>query len=142
MFSENNKLSNTGIRKLILSNSLGPIFLFSCYFTSVYDILTGIILITMIYLFSMLYLTLSFRLTDNHSLCSRLIKIKVIIKSFFIAVFLIRLLLRHIRENLLPGTNTIFVSFAIILTAYMIGRQSIEIRGRLCELLYLFISIL
>lgn len=141
MFSENNKLSNTGIRKLILSNSLGPIFLFSCYFTSVYDILTGIILISVIYLFSTLYLTLSFRLTDNHSLCSRLLKIKVVIKSFFIAVFLILLLLKHIRENLLPGTNTIFVSFAIILTAYMISRQSIEIRGRLCELLYLFILI-
>ena len=45
MFSENNKLSVNGIKKLILTEETGLVFLLSMYFAEKLDILTGFVLL-------------------------------------------------------------------------------------------------
>ena len=65
MFSENNKLSVNGIKKLILTEETGLVFLLSMYFAEKLDILTGFVLISAIFACSCLYLILVFHIYER-----------------------------------------------------------------------------
>ena len=149
MFAANNKISSRGIRKLILINELGVSLLFAIYFSGHFDLITGTLLLTFIFGCSYVSLKVGFRLLQKISqhrllqkpLHRRLLQAKVSIRAFILAIFVILALLELLHEQILPGTNAIFLLLVIFGTALCIGRQSIEVRSRFCELLYPFVLI-
>lgn len=141
MFSENNKLSVNGIAKLILTEETGLVFLLSMYFAEKMDIVTGICVITSIFAFSCLYLHIVFQVNQKPGKLKKFIKTKSAVKAFFLLSFGVLMLIKYVHELLLPGTNTIFITMIIFLCAFFISRKGIEIRGRFCELFYLFVLI-
>lgn len=138
MFAANNKISSRGIRKLILVNELGVSLLFSIYFSKYFDLITGGFLLTFIFLCSYVSLKIAFRLQPKHP-HHWLLQAKVSIRAFILAAFVILALLKLLREQILPGTSSMFLLAVIFMTALCISRQGIEVRSRFCELLYPFV---
>ena len=122
MFSENNKLSVNGIKKLILTEETGLVFLLSMYFAEKLDILTGFVLISAIFACSCLYLNLVFHIyekrTENGAL-KKYIRIKSAVKAFLLLGFGALMLIKYVREFLLPNTNVIFSAAVIFLFAFL-----------------------
>lgn len=144
MFSDNHKISDRGIQKLIVTEESGLIFLFSTYFSKQLDILTGFCIITMIFLLSLLYLLLIFHLLQKNAGATKFklyLKIKSFLKAFLLAVFGILMLIKYVRDELLPGTHIIFITLVLLICTFLIATKNIEIRCRFCELLYIFILI-
>lgn len=144
MFSENNKLSVNGIKKLILTEETGLVFLLSMYFAEKLDILTGFVLISAIFTCSCLYLNLVFHIYEKgtkEGVLKKYIRIKSAAKAFLLLGFGALMLIKYVREFLLPNTNVIFSAAVIFLFAFFISRKEIEIRGRFCELFYIFVFI-
>lgn len=148
MFSENQKLSDNGIRKMIITEEIGLIFLFSTYFAEQLDILTGFGIFTAIFVFSLGYLFLVFRILKKQEQgfpCSAklqfFIKWKTKIKGFLLTGFGVLMLIKYVHEQLLPGTHILFIGAMIYLCVFLIARKETEIRGRLCELLYPFVIV-
>lgn len=142
MFSENNKLSINGIKKLILTEETGLVFLLSMYFADKLDILTGFVLISAILICSCLYLNLIFHIYKKgtgEGALKKYIRIKSAVKAFLLLGFGSLMLIKYTREFLLPNTNVIFSAAVIFLSAFFISRKGIEIRGRFCELFYIFV---
>lgn len=138
MFSQNNKLSPTGTFKLIVTDFLAPVILFSLYMAGSVSLLEGMIVLTVCYVLSCLYLKFMLYTDIKRGI---IISIFIIIKSLLLCTFSTLLLTKSIHEMLLPDTNVGFIAFAILLASLILSRKNIEIRGRLCELLYLFVII-
>lgn len=141
MFSENNKLSVNGIKKLILTEETGLVFLLSIYFAEKLDILTGALVISAIFLCSCLYLWLVFHMYEQTGILKKYIRIKSAVKAFLLLGFGALMLIKYVHEFLLPGTNIMLIAAVIFLCAFFISRKGIEIRGRFCELFYIFVFI-
>ena len=141
MFSENNKLSTRGISRLVLTEETGLVFLLSIYFSEKLDILTGIFVITAVFAFSCLYLHIVFLVYKKQGSLKTFIKIKSAVKAFVLMGFGVLMLIKYVHEFVLPGTSTVFIAAAIFVCAFIISRKSIEIRGRFCELFYLFVLV-
>lgn len=141
MFSENNKLSTNGIKKLILTEEAGLVFLLSIYFAEKLDILTGFLVISLIFICSCLYLMLVFHEYEHPGKLKKYIQIKSFVKAFLLVGFGALMLIKYVHEFLLPGTNVILTALIIFICAFFISRKEIEIRGRFCELFYIFVCI-
>ncbi len=136
MFAANNRISNRGIRKLIIMNGIGISLLISNYFARYFDLLTGTTLLTLILCFSLFSSKLSIHYSDK--LQGRFFIFKKSFHGIFISTFAILALLGQLQETILPGTNILFLLFAIYGTAFFISKQDIEVRSRFCELLFPF----
>jgi len=141
MFSENNKLSVNGIKKLILTEETGLVFLLSMYFAEKLDMLTGFLVISAVFICSCLYLRLVFHMYGQGGIVKKYIRIKSAVKAFLLLGFGALMLIKYVREFLLPGTNVILTAVIIFLCAFFISRKGIEIRGRFCELFYIFVFV-
>lgn len=144
MFAANQKLSTTGLSKLFITETLGLSLIFAMYFADRLDIISGSIIFTGIFIFSCIYLKLIFHLithSDEKKLSKtrQYIRIKSFIKAFLFLTFSTLMLVKYVHEQILFHTNTLFITFLILLFALPISRAEIEVRGRLCELLYLFV---
>jgi hypothetical protein len=149
MFSENNKLSVKGISKLVLTQTLGMTTLFAMYISGQFSLAAGLGLLSAIYLFSCLFLTLVCRILQNRVDESghlnirfpKAILVNIHVKSFLCVIFAVLILIKYVHEQLLPGTNTIFLAFVIFLFALPTARKPVEIRGRFCELMFFFVAV-
>ncbi len=136
MFSDNNRISPRGMFRLVLTEGIGAVLLFSLFLSDELLPLYGGAVLTAAWLLSLLLLKwfFSFGITFS-SRHPKAMKLFVHIRGAFLAFGALSLLAFYLNTELLPGTSPLFLCLTVFATAFLIGRKPVEIRCRLCELL-------